>query len=803
MELRDQLLLEDDLILQGADRYTTSTTSAQDQGRGADTGYGQRLLINLLRPVAQGLQEFSNSGARKHGKYRKITKAIDPEVMAYIGLKTVLNSLHLPRSVTQVALDIGLYLEDEQRFSSFKETNPEYYKVVMQDFKRKNTKAYRHLRNVMAVTSKKKGLEWDAWTKETRLGVGSVVLDQVVAHTDLVTIQKKQIKKNKYTHIVSASMDAVKWIEGYNEYASLLHPYTKPCIIEPDDWSSVTSGGYWSEAMRLRNPFIKGLSGEALKFVESHDLTRVFKAVNSIQRTPWTINKEVLEVMQTMWASNNAISLPKKEPSEIPKFRVDTPPKEMDTETFQEFLVWKAKVSQMYTDEISRSSRAYEVARIIKMAANYAKYDALWFVYQCDFRGRGYASSSGLNPQGSDYNKALLRFKDGKALGVNGLYWLAVHGSNCYGVDKVSFDQRVAWTTENLDSIRKVKEDPVSMAYFWEEADNPYMFLSFCMEYADAVKDPEGFISYIPVGMDGSCNGLQNFSALLRDKVGGQATNLMPSEQPADIYKQVAQKCFEKLKEMPHSDLKMEWLAFADKHDGISRKIAKRPVMTLPYGSTKYSCFGFVVDALLEIDRDYFTDLNAAASYLNDLLWDSISDVVVSARDAMGWLQEVAKLTSQHNLPMWWVNPVGFPVYQKNTKVDSKRVRTALFGDTRLSINQSTDTISVDKQVQGIAPNFVHSLDSAHMWLTVNKAEEHGITSFAMIHDDFGTHAADVELFRNVISHTFVSMYIDNDPLYDLYLTASMSLADTVIPDLPKKGDLNIEKVIESEYFFA
>jgi DNA-directed RNA polymerase len=803
MELKDQLLLEDDLILQGVDRYTGSTESAQTQGRGSDTGYGQRLLTTLVRPVAEEIHDFCTSGVRKHGKWRTLIKSMDSETVAYIGIKTVLNSLHLSPTLSMVCSQIGNHLEDEQRFSAFKEMNPEYYAVVMKDLNRKNTKAYRHMRNVLAVTSKKKGLNWNSWDKETKLGVGAAVLDQLLKSTDLVKVSKTKLKMGKFVSRVVATPEAVEWIESYNEYASLLHPYTKPCIIPPDEWSGLNNGGYWSEAMRQRTPLIKGLSGSEQKFVEEHDLSVVYNAVNSVQKTPWMVNKPVLKVLQEVWTRNLDIGLPKKEPIEIPKFRTETAPKDMDTETFEEFLKWKAQVSQMYTDEISRASRAYEVARTIQMAHNYAQYDGIWFVYQCDFRGRMYASSSGLNPQGSDFNRSLLRFRDGKVLGQNGLYWLAVHGANCFGVDKVSFDDRVEWVMENIEKIQATKQEPLEHTDFWGEADYPFMFLAFCMEFAEAVYDPDNFISHLPVGMDGSCNGLQNFSAMLRDEVGGEATNLLPSDTPADIYQEVADLVLKKIQDSEHSDCRTEWLAFADKHGGISRKIAKRPVMTLPYGSTKYSCFGFVCDAVRDIDENFFKENNVACSYLTDLLWESIGEIVVSSREAMAWLQSIAKLTASQNLPVWWVNPAGFPVHQAIKKQKSTQVRTSLMGGLRLRLNKVSNQLNTEKQVQGIAPNFVHSMDSAHMMLTTVKAVEHGINCFSMIHDDFGTHAADVENFRTIIREAFVCMYKDNDPLGDLYLSVAMTNPDGKVPPVPDSGELDINKVLEAEYFFA
>lgn len=39
---------------------------------------------------------------------------------------------------------------------------------------------------------------------------------------------------------------------------------------------------------------------------------------------------------------------------------------------------------------------------------------------------------------------------------------------------------------------------------------------------------------------DGSCNGLQHYAALGRDLEGGASVNLVPSDQPQDVYKGVA-----------------------------------------------------------------------------------------------------------------------------------------------------------------------------------------------------------------------------------------------------------------------
>lgn len=810
-DLREQLRLEDDLVNHGVERYRKSVDQAEDQNRVSDTGYGRRLMQRLVQPVSDALKEVvKDTRPGNYGKYKSLIRGLDPDVLAYIGVKTVLDNLHAGCTVTSVVMNIGLRIEDEIRFSSFRDINPEYYDALMRDFNKKNTKAYRHMRNVLTVVSAKKGFKWDSWAKTSRVGVGSIILNAITTSTDLVEITRKRAGSSmRSAYILVPTDEAVEWISSYHAFKSILHPYTKPCVIQPDEWAGLYNGGYWSQPMRMRHPLIKGLNKDQKKFVEDHDLHRVYTAVNKVQNTAWRVNTRVLEVMEDAWNNNWDVGLPKKEPYEIPKFSRDTEVEDMDEETKAEFMKWKAEAAKLYSAEISRKSKSFEISRIISMAKSYTAYGDFWFVYQCDFRGRLYASSSGLNPQGAEYNKALLRFSEGVPLGEHGLKWLSVHGANCYGVDKVSFDDRLRWVSDNERFIIASAHDPHSNKEFWTGAECPFMFLAFCFEYTDAVhsKDPTQYISTLPVGMDGSCNGIQNFSAMLRDAVGGAATNLVDSDKPKDIYQEVADRAAYLINKSDVSailsDSQADWQRFMGVHSGLPRKLTKRAVMTLPYGCTKYSCFDFVYEALDEIDPDFFKDRQKAVAYFTDFLWQAIEDVVIAARAAMDWLQEVAKITAKRQLPVWWVSPVGFPVYQDNKSTKATRVSTALMGKTtRLTLQEPTRKISSRKQVQGIAPNFVHSLDAAHMMLCVTAAHEAGIKSFAMIHDDFGTHAGNTERFHEIIRESFVDMYKNNEPLEDLYVSCSLTVQEP-LPPVPDYGDLDINEVLKSTYFFA
>jgi DNA-directed RNA polymerase len=121
-----------------------------------------------------------------------------------------------------------------------------------------------------------------------------------------------------------------------------------------------------------------------------------------------------------------------------------------------------------------------------------------------------------------------------------------IHGANLFGYDKAALAERIDWVSERQELIARTAHDPFADRW-WTEADKPWSFLSWVMEYGAYLDGGDGFVSTLPVSVDGSCNGLQHFSAMLRDPVGGAAVNLVPSDRPSDIYQRVADVVIEKL----------------------------------------------------------------------------------------------------------------------------------------------------------------------------------------------------------------------------------------------------------------
>mgnify|MGYP001163124129 CR=1 FL=1 len=213
------------------------------------------------------------------------------------------------------------------------------------------------------------------------------------------------------------------------------------------------------------------------------------------------------------------------------------------------------------------------------------------------------------------------------------------------------------------------------------------------------------------------------------------------------------------------------------------------------------------------------------------LIWDSLKGVVVKAVEAMEWLQTASGLLAKDmniegkNLPTTWITPAGFPVKQKYPKMKIKRLKSVLSGSIKIfdttsgesedvqegaffrpNLMEPTGEIDSRKQKQGIAPNFVHSMDASHLMLTVCACVDKGVNAFAMIHDSYGVPAGHGSIMFTTVREVFVSTYTENDVLQDLHdhicnLLSPKMLKD--LPEVPTKGDLDLECAKESMYAFS
>lgn len=799
-----QVELEHEMYAFGRHRTENMMQRNEEGGRADNNPYAKAIYRRFVLPLAEIIKEdlvVKRAGKRK--AHAQLLAPMDPEAVAYLAVRRVLNSLMNGDECRAVTTAVGKSVYHEHLLSLFELADPALFYTLVNDLGRRMSKSERHRMTVFKMQAKDNGIPFPEWGAGGATQVGAYLVNELeglgmleTEQTAVSATRKGLVRQTIRIKLSNEVLDIMAKIKGHIIETT---PYYLPCVEAPVNWTSVSEGGFHTREMRRMQPYAVRSHGGWSEFDE-HDMSVPLAAINTLQNVAWQVNGPMLDAIRTVAKhfdmdeilSQAEYPSPPKPDWLFGDLKVDG----MSPAQQEEFIHWKRTKAEWFTQMKLRGTKYGRFYTATTVADKFREYPRIFFVYFADFRGRLYAQTTGVSPQGSDMQKALLRFSSGKALDtVEATQWFCIHGANKWGYDKVSLTDRVKWVQDRRDLLVQFAEDPVSYDG-WTQADSPLQFLAWCQEYAAWIKSPQTFVSHLPVGMDGSCNGLQNFSAMLRDEVGGKATNLVPATLPSDIYQDVADVTMLLLRqaEPDEEGFRDRWLSH-----GISRTIVKRPVMTLPYGSTRFSCADFIVGDYLKLGlAKEFTkeEYRKAAQYLSHYVWDAIAEVVVKAREAMVWLQASARtIIKDGGQVVRWVTPSGFPVAQYYQQQDNHRIRTKLCGNAFLRLSVDTDKADGNRHKNGMAPNFVHSYDASHLSLVAVAAGAEGL-ALAMIHDDYGTHAADAPALYRLIREVFVAMYTNSDPLQELAEAYGL-------PSPPAKGGLDLNQVLSSPYFFS
>lgn len=803
-----QVAREDAMRERGRRRAKATIVKAEERGDIAETPAGTKLLSRAIAPLSKAIEEFvaaakSGKAGRRHQAVR-LLEGVNPELAAYVTVRACLSAASKGYAVQSAAITTARALEMELVADAFEAANKGLYQAVVGKAKSRGLTPQR-IAKAVELANKHFEVTPTLWTEQERVHLGTKLVELTIERLGIVKADYVVIGRNKTQHKLSFTAETGAWYARFNEAATLAKPMWLPTVTEPKPWGAIKGGGYYTDRIRAQSLLTRAFPGQ-LQQLQEGDMSKVYAALNGLQATPWAINTRVLDVMADAWERGLDLpGLPKRFDEPLPEKPEEVADAEKGSDIRKE---WRTLVRGIHQRNAQSRADRFTFDRLVDIAKENATNPAIYFPHRLDFRGRCYAMSTALNPQGPDEARALLHFAEGKALGHQGVYWLGVHGANLFGNDKVSLDERMSWAFKHKADAQRVAEDPLNNQW-WTEADKPWCFLAWCFEWANA---DEHYVSHQAVALDGSCNGIQHYSAMLRDEVGGAAVNLVPGDKPNDIYQRVADRVNQKLeieasKEGPEQHFAYQWHRF-----GINRKITKRAVMVLPYGGTFKSCLDYVSDATNDrfkegAEQPFGEELRKAQGYLAGGVWAGIGDVVVAARAGMTWLQKVARVCNAAGIPVSWTTPTGFVVVQDYREKSGRRIKTRFQGSV-VKFRDPTTTEKIDgaKQASAIAPNFVHSLDASALMLTIVKALDADIKDFAMIHDSYGTHAANTDQFARLLREVFASMYLTHDVLAEFRAGIEKQLPAEYaakLPPLPKKGNLDLSQVVNSKYFFA
>lgn len=792
-----QYLLENEAKELGYKRYIDNQKYYEENNIIAKKETSRLIIKDRVSIISKLLESYEKEVIGAGAQYNKLLPLFkikgNYNIAAYLGMQVALNSTKEETTTfTQVILGISREIKKEYDIQIFEDEKKDYYEFMLKDFKRKNITSVREKEKILKRYYAEIFEDKEKWSMEVRTHLGSKVMNAILeACPDIFYVEtvNKNMKKYKY---LRTTLDYQDWVEMYEENKGYMLPVYLPMVVKPTDWTGMNEGGYLTYQNTLK--FVKTKNKAQKKYIMDNLPLKHMEAVNKLQSTGYRVNKTMLDIINQVYENNLGIYIPKKTQIDI-KIPFPVEKKEEGGYTKEELGLineWKTKKIALCKEEARRKGRIISYLQLRKIAERMKDFEEIFFVYNCDFRGRIYCITTDLTPQGSDLSKSLLEYSKGKKIGYVGIRELAINMANKFGMSKATREERFLWALENEENIRLTIEDPIKNNQFWSMADKPYQFLANCLEWANCNygKDPEA-LTRIPCGLDGSCNGLQHYSAMLRDEVGAKATNLYNSEYPNDIYAEVADLCNSKLDNTVTSD---DYVKAWQTHR-VARKCTKRPVMTYVYGATKYSCKEYITEYLN--DTEYFKDytrkeVNEIAMKGSDLVYSSIEEIVSGASKAMKWLRSIPNKTKE---AIKWLTPIGFPVYQPYVKGKSINIRVSFGSDLcAIKVVDYEREVRFDllHQKNGIAPNFIHSLDATHLVLTIINSD---LEAYTMIHDDYGTYACDIPKLKEQIKKSFYDLYSNHKPLEELASQLG------VVCDL-EYGNYELEEILDSEYFF-
>lgn len=818
---KEQLRLEQEMKDQGVARYQTQ------KNRGVEHAPAEQKLIHqYVDSVAQGLAKWcetkTGSQAGQYILAQNFLSGHDPHVAAYLGIVGCFRAAvnQNPITIQKTAIQIADALINETGFNEYLnqvagDKPKSYRQKVLESINRRTNPNFRS--GVLA--GRRRSMDMPGTVKlsgEAEMcAVGMRLISLCILHTPLFEILQFRPKNQNrgMSKTLRLSEEAQQWMERADSVFEHLSPVLTPMVIPPKEWTSPVSGGYLSIEQKL----MKNRCPEQMAALEAAEIDPLYRGINYLQNVPYAINKRVLEVMRELNGTGLA-GLPHAELDATlpePFTGVSEGP---DGQYTPEFVLWKKQRQEAYTEWFNSKSLRSSTLMKIRLAEKLSGYERIYFPWSLDWRDRLYPMPNYIHPQAEDAGKALLHFADGKPLGEEGAYWLAIHGANEFDIpspvegQKPSFSELYQWVLDHEREIRESAENPVDGTRWWTEAEKPFMFLAFCFEWRDYLDNGITMPTRIPVGMDGSCNGPQHFAALLRDEVGGKAVNLLPGARPNDAYMDVVKVV------VPLVDTDTVNPDFADLWRGrITRPIVKRNVMTLTYGATVSGFRSQLADAIKKVEKKtgqpFFGEgehnTGQLCHYLARKNDKAIRSVMVKACEGMDFLRDCAQVVSEHgyNDYIQWTTPLGVPLIQRYMKTKSKKVET-YHGPLhfQLAIQEELPKVNVTGNRNGFAPNFIHSMDATHLLLTLLEAEKEGLTGFAAVHDSFGTHACDIPVLNRIIRETFVKMYSSGNILSDLLeelKTQVPAECHNLFPAVPEMGSLDLNKVLDSPYFFS
>lgn len=572
--------------------------------------------------------------------------------------------------------------------------------------------------------------------------------------------------------ILTLTNELEKLLKNRNPIAVL--PFNLPMIVAPKEYSKQQLGGYLLNGVEYDENLIGLKMSYGIPSVIV-DKNIIFNSLNNMMRTPFKINKDLLNYLLKYNHIHNLLI----SSDYIHQFANVRRTKIQERE-YQKFL--NHKVLEKH---------------IILIAHIFSNVSEIYFPLRLDQRGRLYPTTAYFHYQSSELAKALILFARPDIIKRTDRYaieYLKAYGATCFGngLNRKAYTKRLQWVENNWNKIIEFENSDLV-----NKADEKYLFLSFCFEmrrFNNFLNNENihEFKTYLPIQLDGTCNGFQHLALLSNETKIFDTLNLgesKKSKDPADFYSHIvdilgvhleykkinsilekdkledleskkmlnlplteeeyleSQKRIEQINILQDKIKSIERLLVL----GINRSTIKPVIMNKPYNATDRTLVAYVRELLdyaytekkLELDDKgnqvydeqgeakviatgwYKLDKesNNCVNYKDlELLVKSIDEIIYikypKIKLLTKYFHDIGIILNKLNLPIIWRLPHGLMISQKYMMQHTLKINPFAYLSNTLSLT-ITDKIKMDKNKQLLAfiPNLVHSLDAATLTL--------------------------------------------------------------------------------------
>lgn len=793
-----QILWEEDLLTSGIERYW------KDWGRAKDEGKPEQLLLESavihLTPYYQQWIDKVCEGP-KNPEWLPPLLSIGAAKMADITIRAVIE-LFLTRSCfTSIDYVHGVPLSAPSAQSISKLISDNVINIVNYQRAKKTFKDdwLRQSKFIKNWTPKrcraftKKMGKIHKYTPKQKEDFGHNML-RIALSSDIIQGKVVWLGRNRKSLLISFSPDVLKELGKRHEALETGSMVYRPMLCPPVPHEKNKDGGFLSPWIRKKMIKRYHPIGCDPRDYNSKPSDTVLDGLNAMMMTEWAVNKDVYKVMSTMFFNDYRIAnLPAHTFKDF-AFSRPFP----DEGTKLEKAKWMSESTEAWGEWYKEEQARSRMLVRLSLARKMMEYDFFYMPYTLDFRGRAYTVCELLSCQGIDFDRALIHFAEPIPQTERGLRWLKIHAANLFDQDKLTYDERVKWVDDNMDMIKAIAEDPYRNREWVSDAKkkNPsFQRLAACFELCRT----DG-MTQLPIQKDGANNGVQHWAAIMRDKKLAKLTNVLPSSSPQDLYQYVADKTYDIIKQNnTDSDWYPRFLDYWIKE--LPRKVAKRSTMCDSYGLTFYGIQKYVKEEG-HVDWVAKEERGGAIVELSRALQDGLRGVMEKPNLGKDYLREIARLINATNKPLIWETDSGFVVQHVYNQIIERISYAELFNKQQLVFSTLSPDLDGDAQFLAISPNFIHSWDAAHMFMTISLMLLEGIRAFSFVHDSYGTYGPYIDIMDRLLRETFVQIHQSN-PLekFKSYLEKKYEIN---LPEIPNRDeDFDITEVLRSEYFFG